>query len=203
MFDVASKFAVRSSGKFQGCIGALDGWWVRIKKPTLKDGVDNPGDYFSRKGFYCINVQVIVDSKKRVLYRSICSRGAEHDSTAFRNSLLYPVLLSKSKFFQDSHLFFIGDSAYALRSFIISPYDNTLHGEAEDNFNYFHSSARIVVECAFGEICNRWGILWKPLGFSLKHNTQIIDACLRLHNFNVEYCEASKEQVWFNAPRMK
>ena len=34
----------------------------------------------------------------------------------------------------------------------MTPYDNTMHGTSEDNFNYFHSSAKIVVECAFGEI---------------------------------------------------
>ena len=36
----------------------------------------------------------------------------------------------------------------------------------------------------------RWGILWRPLSFSLKNNIQIIDACLRLHNFIVNYRES-------------
>ena len=45
-------------GAFQGCIGALDGWLVKIKKPSNKDGVRFPSDFFSRKGFYVINVQV-------------------------------------------------------------------------------------------------------------------------------------------------
>jgi hypothetical protein len=160
MAKVASEFAVKSSGKFTGCIGALDGWLVRINKPTEADGVDNPGDYFSRKGFYCVNVQVIVDRNKKVLYRSIRSRGAEHDSTAFRNSSIYDELLKRSHYLNDRKLYFIGDSAYALRSFMITPYDNTYHGEAKDNFNYFHSSSRIAVECTFGEICARFGVLW-------------------------------------------
>jgi len=47
MFKVASHFAVKSSGKFRGCIGALDGWLVHIKKSTLADGVNKPRDYFS------------------------------------------------------------------------------------------------------------------------------------------------------------
>ena len=64
-----------------------------------------------------------------------------------------------------------------------------LHGSAKDNFNFFHSSARIVVECAFGEIELCWGILWRPLQWSLKHNCNIIDACLRLHNFIVDFRE--------------
>jgi len=45
------------------------------------------------------------------------------------------------------------------------------------------------VECAFGEIDLRWGILWKPLQFRLKHNVNVIDACMRLHNFIVDWRE--------------
>lgn len=83
--------------------------------------------------------------------------------------------------------YFIGDSAYALKSFLLTPYDNVYHDTAEDNYNFFHSSSRIVVECAFGEIDLRWGILWRPLKFSLAHNIDVVDACLRLHNFIVDY----------------
>jgi len=43
------------------------------------------------------------------------------------------------------------------------------------------------VECAFGEIDQRWGIFWRPLRFSLQHNIQTIDAALRLHNVIVDY----------------
>ena len=39
----------------------------------------------------------------------------------------------------------------------------------------------------------RWGILWRPLSFSMKHNTQVIDACLRLHNFIVDFREENQE----------
>jgi len=81
---------------------------------------------------------------------------------------------------------------YSLRSFLLTPFNNTFCGQDENNFNYFHSSLRITIECAFGKICGRWGILWKPLGFSLNHNTQVIDACLRLHNFIVDYQELQK-----------
>ncbi len=79
---------------------------------------------------------------------------------------------------------FIGDSAHALKSFLITPFDNAVHGTPNDNYNFFHSSAWIV-ECTFGEIDLRRGILWKPLMFKLKMCVKIIDACIRLHNFIV------------------
>jgi hypothetical protein len=40
---------------------------------------------------------------------------------------------------------------------------DVVHGTAEYNFNLFHSSAHIAVECAFGEIELRWTNLWCPL----------------------------------------
>jgi hypothetical protein len=54
--------------------------------------------------------------------------------------------------------YFIGDTAYGSRSFLPTPYDDTMHGSAEDNYNFFHSSSRISIECAFGEVNLRWGI---------------------------------------------
>jgi hypothetical protein len=192
MKDVACDFAGGSTiGIIGGCIGALDGWLVKIKKPSkTRDGVQNVGGYWSRKGYFAINCQVIVDKKKRVLYRSILCRGAEHDSSAFKASSIYKTLLDKTQWLYDKGLYFIGDSAYSIRSFLLTPYDNAPHASTEDNFNFHHSSSRISVECAFGEVDMRWGIFWKPLKFSLKHSATVIDAALRLHNFIVDYREA-------------
>ena len=189
MRAVALQFAQSSRGVINGCIGALDGWLVKIKKPCRRDGVENPQSFYSRKGFYAINTQVIVDKNKRVLFRSIKSRGAEHDSTAFRNSGLYSWLLNNYHVLVEKGFHFIGDSAYALKSFLHTPYDNACHGSPEDNYNFFHSSARIIVECTFGEIDLRFGIFWQPLKYSLKFNCKIIDACFVLHNFIVKHRE--------------
>jgi|EP00979_Chaetoceros_neogracilis_P009196 hypothetical protein len=194
MKEAVLEFARHSNGLFVGAIGALDGWLVKIGKPRRRsDKVQNPGSYFSRKGFFAVNVQVIVDKKKRVWYRAVQCRGAEHDSTAFKHSSIYKLLQEKWKGLLKKGYYIIGDSAYALRSYLMTPFDNAMHGTDECNFNFFHSSSRITVECAFGEIDMRWGILWKPLRFKLKQNIQIIDACLRLHNFIVDYREAQKQ----------
>ena len=138
-------------------------------------------------------MQVVCDRKKRVLYRSIRSRGAEHDSTSFKDCSFYKHLQDRWMYFYDRGFYLIGDSAYALRSFLITPYGNAMHGTPEDDFNFFHSSSRICIECTFGEVNMRWGILWRPLGFTMRNNVQIIDACLRLHNFIVDYREDNKE----------
>ena len=84
----------------------------------------------------------------------------------------------------------MGDSAYGIESFLITPYDNTSPKTSQDDFNFYHSSARITVECAFGEIDLRWGIFWKRLCYSLEHAAIIIEGAMHLHNFLVDYRES-------------
>jgi hypothetical protein len=42
MSAVALQFSATSGGVINGCIGAIDGWVVKIQRPNKKDGVLNP-----------------------------------------------------------------------------------------------------------------------------------------------------------------
>lgn len=75
MNKVALQFANASNGVINGCIGALDGWVVKVLKPSKQDNVLDSQSFYSRKGFYSVNVQAIIDKKKKVLFCSILSRG--------------------------------------------------------------------------------------------------------------------------------
>ncbi len=67
--EVALQFARGLQGDINGCIGALDGWVVKLKKPSRKDdGVTNAKSFYSRKGYFANSVQAIVDKKKCVLF---------------------------------------------------------------------------------------------------------------------------------------
>ena len=100
--------------------------------------------------------------------------------------MLYKKLCEiKLKLF-DFGYFLLGDSAYGIESFIIPPYDNTSPRTPEDGFIFYHSSARITVECAFGEIDLRWGFFWKRLSVSLSRAAIIIEGAMYLHNFLVD-----------------
>ena len=54
--------------------------------------------------------------------------------------------------------YLVGGSAYALRPFLMTQYDNAKPGSPEDAINYLQSASRIYVECSFGEIVMRFGI---------------------------------------------
>jgi len=144
MQRVAKEFSERSCGVFSGVIGAIDGWLVRIRCPSTKlDGVRNPGHYFSRKGFYALNVQAMVSKKKKVLWSAIGNLGSLHDSACFKESKLCEILTNKREEFQEKGYFLVGDSAYALRPYMMVPYDKATIGSAEDSFNFYLSSSRI------------------------------------------------------------
>ena len=190
MQKVSDGFSKRSNGVFKGGIGALDGWLVRIIRPGWRrDGYRNITAFFSRKGFYALNVQVIVDDKKRVLWLSYSHKGGSHDSSCFRSTRLYDHLRKIAAQLLEKGFFIIGDSAYCIESFLIPPFDNACPRTPDDDFNFFHSSARITVECAFGEIDMRWGIFWKRLNCSLENAAIIIEGAMRLHNYLVDYRE--------------
>ena len=152
---IRNAFARKTDGIMNGCIGAVDGWVVKIRCPSWKE-VLNPGKYFCRKGFYGINVQAIVAKNKKILWRSIGNKGSAHDSKVFNESSLGKYLLANANDLYTKGLYIVGDSAYSIRSYMLTPHDNADPGSKEDNFNFFLSSNRIYVECAFGEIDRRW-----------------------------------------------
>ena len=104
-------------------------------------------EYFSRKGSYAINVQVIVDMRKQVLWRHIGEMGSSHDSPIFHESKLGRYMEGNVDELKQKGIFLVGDSAYSLRSYLMTPYNNPGVKTAKDNFNFYLSSCRIYVEC--------------------------------------------------------
>ena len=104
------------------------------------------------------NIQCIVDNRKRIIWSSYKHKGGFHDSSCLRDIELYKYLHSIKERLSSLGYYLLGDSAYALESFISVPYDSLSPTTAEDYFNFYHSSACITVECVFGEIDLRWGI---------------------------------------------
>lgn len=181
--ELSSDFALDSDMVFNGCIGAIDGLAVRIKCPTE---VRDPGNYFCRKNFYALNVQAICDRNKRCLWISPGHQGASHDSFAWSETKLYDLLQEMKDNLKEHGLFFVGDSAYPMSAFLLAPYDNTMPNTPEDSYNFWHSNSRIRIECLFGELVMRCGLLWKPLQYPLDMCCNIIRSAALLHNFLVD-----------------
>jgi hypothetical protein len=147
---ISDLFAVFSGSVFRGCIGALDGIAIRIYRPFFSD-VTDPGNFFSRKGFFALNVQAICDSSKRFLWVSTGHQGSTHDSVAFADTKLIDELSSMAEWLRSKQFFLVGDSAYSLASWIMTPFpDASVVGGFHDSFNFWLSNSRIRIECSFG-----------------------------------------------------
>ena len=53
----------------------------------------------------------------------------------------------------------------------------------DNDFDFFQSSSRMPIECSFGILVRRWGILWRPLTMRFDKRAPVISACMNLHNF--------------------
>lgn len=185
--QVALDFSYSASdGLFKNCIGALDGWAVKIKRPVPADHLRDPGAYFCRKGFFALNCQAICDFHKRITWISSRHIGSCHDSVAFTDTKLYGKLQEKSDFLLRNSFFIVGDSAYNQESFLLVPYPRPGPQSMEDSYNYYHSNCRIRIECSFGEIVMRWGIFWRTLNFDIDQVGDIISSAALVHNFIVD-----------------
>ena len=194
--SISNGFAQFSGHALEGCIGAVDGLAMRTRCPSERDGVSDPGNYFCRKGFHALNVQAVVDSKKRFLFASPSHVGSANDARAWAETGLSRKLDSMEEILIEHKLWLAGDSAHPLRSFVMTPCSKkeARHESAEDNFNFWHSNSRIRVECAFGEFVMRWGLFWKKLQLPLAKIGPIILSAMKVHNFLVDQREGGAER---------
>ena len=66
-----------------------------------------------------------------------------------------------------------------------TPYQGGNLSGSRDAYNFYHSQLQITIECAFGCLTQRWGILRSPFpaSLSLKKIIHLTLALFRLHNF--------------------
>ena len=185
---IADGFMRVSQVNFSCVGGTIDGILVWIPKPSIKEAkrvrVDQQKFFCARKNKFGLNCQAVCDVRGRFLDISIVHGGSSSDVLAFEKSELKQRL--DNGLLADGILLF-GDNAYLNCVYMATPYPNTTGGP-KDNYNYFHSQCRIRIECAFGMLVQRWGILRMamPKGISIKKTIAMVLALAKLHNFCID-----------------
>lgn len=127
-------------------------------------------------------VQAICNHKCRFINCYAGHVGSVHDQRVFRQSDVQNYLGDATKFPQDSHL--VADLAYKLHDNLMIPYrDNGHLTRRQQNHNFCHASARIVIERAFALLKGRFQSLLTTFAM---HRVDLIPihilACCVLHN---------------------
>lgn len=116
--------------------------------------------------------------------------GCTHDARVLRNSSLYIRAEAGEMFLQNHHI--LGDSAYPLRNWLITPFKNFGHLTAQQiRFNKRVSSVRQTVDRAFGHLKGRFRRLRDIPLHKLTDICKLIYAACVLHNF----CILNKEDL--------
>lgn len=185
--NVALGFKAKSRIGLSNCVGAVDGLLIWIHKPTKRDILMNIG--FGAKKFFCgrkkkygLNLMGTCDSRGYFLDVEVKYPGSSSDFYAFLNSNLRQKLEMPN--FLAPGLCIYGDNAYVNAPYMVIPFKGCSDGP-KDAFNYFHSSLRINIECAFGMLVHRWGMLRKPIPMNISVGvaTSLVMCLCKLHNF--------------------
>jgi len=161
--------------------------WINksTEEECQKIGVGSAKFYCGRKKKFGLNLPATATSNRKFIALSIKYPGSSSDFMAFENSDLRRELETNNFLHPDLCLF--GDNAYVNTKYMATPYPNVKQG-SRDAYNFYHSQLRICVDCAFGMLVGRWGILRtpSPLVFSIKKVCKLVQSLCSLHNFLID-----------------
>ena len=135
--------------------------------------------FVNRKGYHPINVHAMTDSNYK--FADIVARwpGSTHDSFIFRMSEINDYLERNHTTLD--HGVDIGDSGYALKNFLMTPYEHP-RNRPQRRVNTTLKTCRSSVERAIGQLKRRFNCLQSGLRVQPDKACLYIVACVILHN---------------------
>ncbi|KAI3747098.1 hypothetical protein L6452_09543 [Arctium lappa] len=167
---------------FKGCLGALDGTYVKVKVPAV-----DRKPYRTRKGEICTNVLGVCTRDLLFTYVLAGWEGSAADSRVLLDAISRPNGLKITQ-----GTYYLCDAGYTNGEGFLTPYRGQRYHlkdwsrpptNAKELFNMRHSSTRNVIERCFGLIKARWAILRDNSYHPIDSMPRIIIACCLLHNF--------------------
>ncbi|KAA0067988.1 retrotransposon protein [Cucumis melo var. makuwa] len=169
---------------FENCLGALDRTYIKVNVPAG----DRP-TFRTRKGEIATNVLGVCDTKGDFVYVLAGWEGSAADSRILRDAISRENELQVPKGY-----YYLCDTGYPNAEGFLAPYRGQRYHlqewrgaanaptNAKTYFNMKHSSARNVIERAFGVLKGHWAILRGKSYYPLQVQCRTILACALLHN---------------------
>ena len=135
----------------------------------------NHVDYFNRKGFHSILLQLTVSANCSIWNYDVGWAGSAHDSLNFTRSELG----QRCQRGELGKFCLVGDCAYPARPYMLVPFKGCKEGlsHAKYYWNFIQSSTRMPVERAFGMLNARFQILLKRCDMNLRYVPDVV-CCL-------------------------
>ena len=175
---------------YPNCIGAVDGKHITIQSPANSGSL-----YFNYKGTFSIVLLAMVDAFYRFIYVDIGSYGKQSDAGIFGHSNLGKALqrpdslnlpadcvIEGAEDLGPLPYVVVGDEAFPLQRHVMRPYPGRQATFEQNTYNYRHSRARRMVECAFGILAARWRVFHTKMAVLPATVEKVIQATTVLHN---------------------
>ena len=184
--EIAEKFSER--WEFPNCLGAIDGKHIVMQPPP------EAGSYFyNYKHTHSIVLLAVAGPDYECIYADVGTNGRVSDGGVWNKCSLSKAIddgdicLPRAKclpFGKEKvpHVF-VGDDAFALKTYLMKPYPQS--GLTDDRciYNYRHSRARRLSENLFGIIANRWRVFRSVILLPPETIENLLMATLTIHNF--------------------
>lgn len=192
--------------KFPNCIESIDGKHVTIECPS-----NSGSNYFCYLNKYSMVLLAIVGPDYRFLCVDIGGYGKNSDGGIFEESNmgqkfqagLMNILQDKplpGQYECSPHVL-IGDEAFALRPYLMRPFPRRQEkvDKCKEIYNIGLSTARRVVENAFGILVQKWRIFLRPIPTKVETTILIVKTACILHNFlRIKKCDELYPEQWEN-----
>lgn len=198
--DIALQFLEKWN--FPNFLGAIDGKHITIVSPAHSGSL-----FFNYKRSFSIVLLALVDADYRFTFVQVGDFGRTSDGGVYSGSALGRAMEAKTLSVPaDCPLpgsgvqgpmpyTMVGDAAFPLKTYLMSPFPGNRIPRWRGIFNYRLSRARMVVECAFGILSSRWRVLYTRMNVKPENADCIVTAACILHNY---LTTPSESQRWLD-----
>lgn len=173
---------------FPNCIGALDGKHITIRCPNNSGSLN-----FNYKHTFSIVLMALTDANYKFTYIDVGCKGRISDGGVYNRCSLYNAIendllnIPTSKCLPGSNVqtpfVILADDAFALKPYLMKPYNFRGQNRAEQIFNYRLSRGRRMVESTFGIMASRFRLLRTTIELNEENVKKCVLAICVLHNW--------------------